>query len=60
MVYPPETPSLEELGRVLAENGVNTLWLTAGLFHRWWTSIWKGWGRYGSYWREAMCCRRGM
>jgi amino acid adenylation domain-containing protein len=33
VVYPPETPSLEELGRVLAENGVNTLWLTAGLFH---------------------------
>ena len=33
VVYPPETPSLEELGRVLEENGVNTLWLTAGLFH---------------------------
>ena len=33
VVYPPETPSLEELGRVLEENEVNTLWLTAGLFH---------------------------
>ena len=33
VVYPPETPSLEELGKVLEENEVNTLWLTAGLFH---------------------------
>ena len=27
-------PSLEELGRAIRENGVTTLWLTAGLFHQ--------------------------
>ena len=29
----PQTPSLEDLGRTIREHGVNTLWLTAGLFH---------------------------
>ncbi|HEX2093879.1 MAG TPA: amino acid adenylation domain-containing protein, partial [Longimicrobiaceae bacterium] len=29
---PETTPSLEELGRVIALHGVTTLWLTAGLF----------------------------
>ena len=33
VVYPPQTPSLEELGKALQDNQVNTLWLTAGLFH---------------------------
>jgi amino acid adenylation domain-containing protein len=32
-VFPPGTPSLAELGRGIAEEGVTTLWLTAGLFH---------------------------
>ncbi|HWS53455.1 MAG TPA: amino acid adenylation domain-containing protein, partial [Pyrinomonadaceae bacterium] len=34
VVMPPDTPSLEELGRVVNESGVTTLWLTAGLFHQ--------------------------
>jgi amino acid adenylation domain-containing protein len=32
-IMPPGVPSLEELGRALAEHQVTTLWLTAGLFH---------------------------
>ena len=32
VVMPPETFSLEDLGRVIREQGVTTLWLTAGLF----------------------------
>ncbi|MDQ2687769.1 MAG: amino acid adenylation domain-containing protein, partial [Armatimonadota bacterium] len=31
-LFPPQTPSLEELGAALARFGVTTLWLTAGLF----------------------------
>jgi amino acid adenylation domain-containing protein len=33
-LYPPGPLSLDELARVLAEERVTTLWLTAGLFHR--------------------------
>src|SRR5581483_9677555 len=33
VVYPAEAPTLEEMGRVVAAEGVTTLWLTAGLFH---------------------------
>ncbi|HZG53938.1 MAG TPA: amino acid adenylation domain-containing protein, partial [Pyrinomonadaceae bacterium] len=33
VIMPPGRASLEELGRVLADHGVTTLWLTAGLFH---------------------------
>jgi aspartate racemase len=33
VVMPPQAASLQELGRVIRENGVTTLWLTAGLFH---------------------------
>ncbi|HEU4597136.1 MAG TPA: amino acid adenylation domain-containing protein [Pyrinomonadaceae bacterium] len=33
VIYPPGTPSLEELGEVVRRQGVTTLWLTAGLFH---------------------------
>ncbi len=33
IVFPAELSSLEELGRVLVEQKVNLLWLTAGLFH---------------------------
>jgi aspartate racemase len=32
-IMPDGVPSLEELGRAIRENGVTTLWLTAGLFH---------------------------
>src|SRR5690606_17136517 len=34
VVAPPGPLSLEELGRVLTENGVTTAWFTAGLFHQ--------------------------
>lgn len=33
VVMPPEVPTLEEIGRAIAEHGVTTLWLTAGLFN---------------------------
>jgi amino acid adenylation domain-containing protein len=32
-VMPGGQPSLEDLGRVIREEGITTLWLTAGLFH---------------------------
>jgi amino acid adenylation domain-containing protein len=34
VVFPTHKPSLEELSRVLEEQRVTTLWLTAGLFHQ--------------------------
>jgi len=33
-VFPPETPSVQSLGRVLRDEAVTSLWLTAGLFHQ--------------------------
>jgi amino acid adenylation domain-containing protein len=33
VIMPPQSPSLDDLGRTIRENGVTTLWLTAGLFH---------------------------
>ncbi len=33
VVMPPQTPSLQELGRAIRQNKITTLWLTAGLFH---------------------------
>ncbi|HYG65509.1 MAG TPA: amino acid adenylation domain-containing protein, partial [Thermoanaerobaculia bacterium] len=33
-LFPPGPASVEELAGVVAEQGVTTLWLTAGLFHR--------------------------
>ncbi|MDB4947768.1 MAG: Malonyl CoA-acyl carrier protein transacylase [Gemmatimonadetes bacterium] len=33
-IHPPETPSLEELGRFVEEQGATVLWITAGLFHQ--------------------------
>jgi amino acid adenylation domain-containing protein len=32
-IFPPPTPSLEELGQAIRRYQVTTLWLTAGLFH---------------------------
>jgi len=32
VVFPPGLPSLEELGQVIKDAGITTLWLTAGLF----------------------------
>jgi amino acid adenylation domain-containing protein len=32
-IHPAEPPSVESIGRALAEHGVTVLWLTAGLFH---------------------------
>ena len=32
VIFPPAIPSLEELGRVIRDTGVTTLWLTASLF----------------------------
>ena len=34
VLCPPGLPSLEELGRVIQDQGVSTLWLTAGLFQQ--------------------------
>ncbi|MBD2528170.1 non-ribosomal peptide synthetase [Nostoc flagelliforme FACHB-838] len=33
IIYPSHTPSLEELGQIIQQYQVTTLWLTAGLFH---------------------------
>jgi amino acid adenylation domain-containing protein len=33
VIFPPHLPTLEELGSVLRDYGVTTLWLTASLFH---------------------------
>lgn len=33
VIMPPGTPTLEDIGRVVREEKVTTLWLTAGLFH---------------------------
>jgi amino acid adenylation domain-containing protein len=33
VVMPPQASSLGDLGRVIREQGVTTVWLTAGLFH---------------------------
>ncbi|HEY9877512.1 MAG TPA: amino acid adenylation domain-containing protein [Leptolyngbyaceae cyanobacterium] len=33
VIFPPHTPSLEELGQVIQQYQITTLWLTAGLFH---------------------------
>ena len=34
VIFPGHAPSLEELGDVIAAQGVTTLWLTAALFHQ--------------------------
>lgn len=33
IIYPSKTPSLDELGQIIQQYQVTTLWLTAGLFH---------------------------
>ena len=33
VIMPPHTPSLEELGQVIQQYKITTLWLTTGLFH---------------------------
>jgi len=33
VVMPPGAPTLDEISRVIVDEGVTTLWLTAGLFH---------------------------
>ena len=34
VIYPPQVPSLQELGQTIRDSGITTLWLTAGLFHQ--------------------------
>ncbi|PYJ58723.1 MAG: non-ribosomal peptide synthetase [Verrucomicrobia bacterium] len=34
VVFPPDAPSLTELGEVIQKHKITTLWLTAGLFHQ--------------------------
>jgi amino acid adenylation domain-containing protein len=34
VIFPPGKPALDELGQVVRDEGVTTLWLTAGLFHQ--------------------------
>jgi aspartate racemase len=34
VIFPGDAPSLAELGDVIAQHGVTTLWLTAALFHQ--------------------------
>ncbi len=34
VVFPSQTPSLQELGHVIRTEGITTLWLTAALFHQ--------------------------
>jgi amino acid adenylation domain-containing protein len=34
VIFPAHAASLEELGRVIKDTGVTTLWLTSGLFHQ--------------------------
>ncbi len=34
VVFPPGVPAFEALGETIARHGVDTLWLTAALFHR--------------------------
>lgn len=34
VIYPPEMPSLADLGNFLLKEEITTLWLTAGLFHQ--------------------------
>ncbi len=34
VIYTPGFPCLEEFGKFIVENGITTLWLTAGLFHQ--------------------------
>jgi len=34
VMFPPHMPSLEELGRVISDEKISILWLTAGLFHQ--------------------------
>jgi amino acid adenylation domain-containing protein len=44
-IFPAEAPSLEELGRVIRDERVTTLWLTAGLFNQvidWFPQALKG------------------
>ncbi|MBA4146721.1 MAG: amino acid adenylation domain-containing protein [Verrucomicrobia bacterium] len=33
VIFPPHFDSIEQLGQIIRENAVTTLWLTAGLFH---------------------------
>ncbi|HEU4454891.1 MAG TPA: amino acid adenylation domain-containing protein, partial [Longimicrobium sp.] len=34
VLFPPHAPTLDELGAFVAEEGITTMWLTAGLFHQ--------------------------
>jgi len=34
VIFPPQTPTLTELGEFIQRHGITTLWLTAGLFHQ--------------------------
>ena len=60
VVMPPSAPTLDEISRVIVDEGVTTLWLTAGLFHLMVDEQLEGLSqRASSCWPAAMCCRCG-
>ena len=64
VIYPAGPLSLEELGRVIRDNHVSTLWLAAGLFHaarRQGPRLLRGTQAVAGWWRCRVCqtCSQG-